>query len=225
VYRPSASPNRDLSTAPRRFALYVEGPRDRDVLRQFANKLSPELARTMDPCVQILGGRRPERAAKLFRSKVSQADSGDETPPTALCILDRDDPVNCRNDFPEEPGLDFVIWKRRQIESYLMVPRAIRNCCRSTRHSPALDHLLDVLIPDPGDEAKLRDLDAKRVLAAQGPIARVVGRPLRARDIVRSMSPLDVHADVRGVLAVIRDQLGGRPSSHPQHDSPGSLTR
>ncbi len=215
MFRPTAARKSDLSTASRRFAFYVEGPRDRDVMRLFANKLSPALARTMDPCVEILGGRRPERAAKLFREKSTHARACGEVPPTALCILDRDDHVNCRVDFPAEQGLEFVIWQRRQIESYLLVPRAIRNCCRASRELPALDRLLAALIPNPDDERKLRDLDAKRILAARGPIAGLIGRPLRAREIVRSMSPLDVHSDVRRVLASVRDQLGRSASGPP----------
>jgi hypothetical protein len=211
VFRPSDTRKSDLSTASRRFAVYVEGPRDRDVLRLFATKLSPALARAMDPCVQILGGRRPARAATLFREKIEQA--GGSVSPTAICILDRDDPESCRNDFPDEPGLDFVIWKRRQIESYLLIPRAIQGCCRSSKDVAALGQLLDALIPDPGDEGSMQILDAKRVLAPKGPIARLVGRPLRAREIVRSMSPLEIHPDVRSVLAEIRDRLAGKVSS------------
>ena len=94
-----------------------------------------------------------------------------------------------------------------------MVPRAIQNCCRSSQQVAALGLLLDALIPDPGDEDSMQVLDAKRVLAAQGPVARLVGRPLLAREIVRSMSPLDIHADVRSVLGEIRDRLTGQVSA------------
>ena len=52
------------------------------------------------------------------------------------------------------------------------------------------------------------ELDAKRVLGARGPIASYLGRPLRAREIIRNMTPLDIHADVKEVLARVRDRLG-----------------
>jgi hypothetical protein len=215
VFRPRPSHKGDLATASRRFALYVEGPRDRDVLRLFAQKLSPELARTMDSCVRILGGRQPDRAAELFGQLVDQAEADAGEVPRGLCILDRDDPDRWKSSYPknfdpEASKLEFVVWRRRQIESYLLVPRAIRGCLAKHRNDPQLDRLLDSWLPDPSDESEFRKLNAKRVLGARGPIASYLGRPLRAREIVRSMTPLEIHDDIKEVLARVRDQLGAR---------------
>lgn len=225
MFRPRAARKSDLAKASLRFALYVEGPRDHDVLRLFAQKLSPELARVMDPCVRILGGRQPARAAELFGSMVERAVESDEGAPRGLCVLDRDDPLlftsNATSAFTrddaENTELEFVVWKRRQIESYLMVPCAIRRCLSKHRSDSQLDRMLESWLPDPSDEDAFRKLDAKRVLGVRGPIANYLGRPLRAQEIVRNMSPLDVHTDVKEVLARVRDHLGSssRPSIRP----------
>lgn len=231
MFRPRPARKSDLATASLRFALYVEGPRDRDVLRLFAQKLSPELARVMDPCVRILGGRQPDRAARLFGSMVEQAAASDAGTPRGICVLDRDDPQRYNLGFdagsdagsesmahdssigdaesagPKPPKLEFVVWKRRQIESYLMVPRAIGRCIAKHRDDPQIDRMLDSWLPDPSNEDAFRKLDAKQVLGHRGPIAKYLGRPLRAQEIVRSMTPLDIHADVKDVLARVRDHI------------------
>jgi hypothetical protein len=211
VFDPITAEPGALVSAPSRFALYVEGPRDRDILRLFARKLSPRLARTMDPCVKILGGRRPRRAAELFRLFSAQAEPEQPIAPRGLCVLDSDKGDASHDVFPDEPRLDYFVWSRRHIESYLLVPDAIRECLRSPRLDASIDSLLSHHIPDPSDEAQLRDLDAKRLLGKPGPIARVLGRPLLPREIVRSMSPVDIHSDVRELLMRVSTNLKGEP--------------
>ncbi len=215
MFRPRTTRRSDLATASLRFALYVEGPRDRDVLRLFAKKLSPELARAMDSCVCILGGRRPKRATELFGRMVEKAAEDDRVAPRGMCVLDRDDPLRLGNDPGSGFGgdnaskseLEFVVWKRRQIESYLLVPGAIRRCIPKHRDEPQLDHMLGSWLPDPGNEHAFRSLDAKKVIGACGPIADYLGRPLQAQEIVRNMTPLDIHTDVKEVLVRVRDHL------------------
>lgn len=239
MFRPRPARKSDLATASLRFALYVEGPRDRDVLRLFAEKLSPELARVMDPCMRILGGRQPDRAAKLFGSMVERAAANDAGTPRGICVLDRDDPLRfnigsgggsefdahggsnggVENAGSKPPTLEFVVWKRRQIESYLMVPRAIRRCIVKHRDDPRIDRMLESWLPDPSNEDAFRKLDAKQVLGHRGPIANFLGRPLRAREIVRSMTPLDIHADVKDVLARVRDHIASPAESSVYEDT------
>lgn len=207
MFRPRSARKRDLATASERFALYVEGPRDRDVLRLFAQRLSPELARAMDPCMQILGGRKPDRAAELFGRMLDEANHGERRVPQGLCVLDRDDPSRLSAYYPAGGGLEFVVWKRRQIESYLLVPAAIRRCAPNARDGARVERLLEAALPPAGNEQAFCDFDAKRMLGARGPIASVLGRPLRAREIVRNMSPVDIHADVKEVLTRVRDGI------------------
>ena len=195
--------------APRRFALYVEGPRDCDILRSFASKISPRLARRMDPCIHILGGRRPARAAELFRELSQELGREKSAVPRGLCVLDRDDPRLHSGELPDEPRLDYFVWGRRHIESYLMVPAAIRRCMARRHNGSCLDRLIADEIPSPDDEPVFRDFDAKRLLARRGPLAKKLGGPLNPREIVRSMSRADVHSDICEVLARVREGLDG----------------
>ncbi len=204
MFRPRSASERGSAPAASRFALYVEGPRDRDILRLFAGKLSPQLAREMDPCVRILGGRRPRRAAELFRRLVGDGGKESSRFATGLCVLDRDDSRDRGEIFPEEPSLEFFVWSLRHIESYLLVPGAIRRCLEGLARDSQLERCVEELLPDPSDESALRALDAKRLLGAPGPLAKILGRPLHPREIVRCMSPSDVHEDVRGVLTAVR---------------------
>jgi hypothetical protein len=205
---------RKESLAPRRFALYVEGPRDCDILRSFAGKVSPKLARRMGPCIRILGGRRPARAAELFRELSEELCRAESGVPRGLCVLDRDDPRLHGGELPDEPRLDYFVWGRRHIESYLMVPAAIRRCLDRRKGSrrdngSSLDRLLADEIPSPDDEPVFRDFDAKRLLARKGPIASKLGTPLNPGEIVRFMSRDDVHADVCQLLDRVREGLDG----------------
>ncbi len=227
MFRPKTARRSDLATASLRFALYVEGPRDRDVLRLFAKKLSPELARAMDSCVCILGGRQPDRATELFGRMVEQAAEDDRIAPRGMCLLDRDDPRplggGLGGGFERAPkgaaagagDLEFVVWRRRQIESYLLVPRAIRQCMPERRNGSQIDRMLDSWLPDPDNEPAFRSLDAKKVIGSRGPIADYLGRPLRAQEIVRNMTPLDIHTDVKEVLARVRDHLASPAQPGP----------
>jgi len=198
-----------FQAADRRFALYVEGPRDRDILRIFAGKKSPLLARAMDSSVKILGGRQPARAVELFRRLgVEQGAAGENAPTRGLCVLDRDESHELSDRKLCEPGLDFFIWGRRHIESYLLVPSAIRRCLGLSGDDPRFARLLGRHLPDPEDEGACRSIDAKRLLAPSGPIARAFGWDPRPRDVARHMSATDLHPDVTQLLARISEGLG-----------------
>jgi hypothetical protein len=200
--------------ASRRFRLYVEGPRDHDILRIFAAKQSPILAREMDRSVEILGGRQPARAVELFRRLgVEKQPADGRAPARGLCVLDRDDSHESSDKKLSEPGLDFFVWSRRHIESYLLVPSAIRRGLGLSGDDPRVTRLLGNHLPDPEDEVACQRVDAKRLLAPTGPIARALGRRPRPRDVARHISPSDLHPDVKHLLARIREGLGITP--HP----------
>jgi hypothetical protein len=182
-----------------RFLVYVEGPRDRDVLRAWAHRLSPALARALEPACVILGGRQPARAAEhLARERAAgRAARG-------LCLLDGDLPG------PRPPdacdGLELVTWRRRHIESYLLVPAAIERAARL--RDPRLRRLLLEELPDPADERALAGFDAKAFLGRKGPLARFLGRPLRPGEIARAMRPEELAPEVRALLARVSAGLG-----------------
>jgi hypothetical protein len=189
----------------RRFALYVEGPSDLDILQVWARRLSPSLARVVEHCAVILGGRRPARALEHFRE--SGLAGGDMR---AVCVLDRDG----QSRVPEPPSgdsrLEFFTWPRRHIESYLLVPDAIRRCLHLRRGDARVDRLLREYVPDACDEVSVAEVDAKRLLTSRGPIARKLGCTLSPAGIARCMRRDEIHSDVLDLFERVRDGVGLR---------------
>jgi hypothetical protein len=183
------------------FVLYVEGPRDRDILKTWAHRLSPRLARDLAANAVILGGRRPARAVEHFRG-LGGAGGGRR----ALCVLDRDHGTHA----PEsaEPGLEFYTWRRRHIESYLLVPSAIRRALRLNEHDPRVDRVFREHLPSVEDESAMAGIDAKRLLDARGPLARGLGVQLVPGRIARSMRETELHDDVLLCIERLRAVAG-----------------
>jgi len=198
-----------LSASP--FALYVEGPRDREILRAWAWRVSPVLAtRLMDAAV-ILGGRQPDRAAEHF--SVLRGSAGDGA--RGVCVLDRDDLPAPRTDAALAPGLELFTWGRRHIESYLLVPEAILRSVGLPPSEPRLRRRLAALIPDDGDEVTLREVNAKALLRESGPLARALGRPVSPGRLAREMDRSEIHGDVLSLFARLAEALGPAPEGCP----------
>jgi len=184
------------------FFLYVEGPRDRDILRVWAQRFSQPVARAVRQAV-ILGGRQPHRAAEHLRSVRAASATA-----RGLCVLDRDDargPDACA----AEPGLEIYTWGRRHIESYLLVPDALRRTVHTRKELFRLDRALRDHLPEPDDERAYRAMDAKRLLARDGAVSRAVGRTIPAGRIARAMRRGELHDDVHGLLHRIHAALAG----------------
>lgn len=182
-----------------RFVLYVEGARDRELLRTWTQRHFPELGTLVRSAV-ILGGRQPARAAEHFRGvRAAEQDA------QGLCVLDRDHAGPDEPDI-EAPGLDFFVWRRRHIESYLLVAEAIRRSVPAGKERFRLERLLREELPPREDEAAYRKLDAKRLLAPEGALARAVGQPIAVGRIARSMRQDELHADVLALLTLLRDR-------------------
>jgi hypothetical protein len=155
----------------------------------------------MAACTVILGGRQPARAVAHFRGLRARGEAE-----RGLCVLDRDGESG-EPRLPEaEPGLAFFTWRRRHIESYLLVPDAIRRSARAPAELRIV-RSLRALLPAADDEAALEDVDAKRLLARHGPLEQLLG-PLPPGRIARAMRPEELHADVWHLLERIREGLG-----------------
>jgi hypothetical protein len=197
------------------FVFYIEGPRDKDVLRAWARRLNRSLGRALSECSIILGGRQPQRAAAHFRD-VRRVHDGAR----ALCVLDRD---GGREDPPQgDPALEFHVWERRHIESYLLVPDAIRRSLRLPHDDRRLLRACRDLLPEADDKEGWGRLDAKRLLAPEGELTRVVGRPIQPGRIARAMREDEIHEEVRALLAHAQAGFqGGRgPCILGGHDTP-----
>jgi hypothetical protein len=182
-----------------RYLVYVEGPRDRDVLAAWARRLSPPLVRAFSGACVILGGRQPARAAAHVAER-RERDGG----AAGLCVLD--------GDLPDAPapeaceGLEYFTWRRRHIESYLLVPAAIERAARS--RDTRLRRLLEDELPRPAMEREWVSFDAKRFLGPKGPLAHLLGRPFSAGGIARAMLAGEIHPEVRALCARIAAGLG-----------------
>jgi hypothetical protein len=181
--------------------LYVEGARDRDLLRIWAQRHSMTLSPLVRSAV-ILGGRQPHRAVEHFRGVRAT-----EREALGLCVLDRDH-ASAERPGLEEPGLDFFVWSRRHIESYLLVPEAIRRTVLDRKDRFRLERFLREQLPPRDDEAAYRKLDAKRLLGRDGALARAVGKPIPVSRIARAMRHDELHTDLRALLDRIRHGVG-----------------
>jgi len=192
----------------RRFWLYVEGPRDSAILRSWARRLSRPLERIVEGSTVILGGRQPARAVEHFRRAAAEA-----TPSAVrgLCILDRDGDDG-EVEGPDEPGLEFFTWPRRHIESYLLVPAAIRRSLNGSADGPRVERMLEEYLPDEDARAAWASTDAKRLLAPNGPLARDLGLPLSAAGVARAMRADEIHGEVIGLFDRVRSGAGLAPA-------------
>lgn len=173
-----------------RLILYVEGAADRGILRAWAYRLLPARAGRLFDHSVILGGRQPARALQHFR-EVGGAAAGAR----ALCVLDRDDGEG--REPPElEPGLEIFTWSRRHIESYLLVPDAVRRALGRVDERGHLVRLLRDHLPADGDEAAYRAVDAKRLLGPGGLLPRALGRPIDLARVARMTREAELHPDV-----------------------------
>lgn len=185
----------------RSFALYVEGPRDQSLLETWAQRVSPALAETLAEIIVILGGCQPARAVEHFRElRDRDADA------RGLCVLDRDVEGAPRPTAPEEPGLEFFTWPRRHIESYLLVPSAIRRSLRLADADARVERYFERTLPR--DEAGLGAVDAKPLFAFQGELQQLLGRPVRPAQVARAMFAGEIHPDVRELFARVRAGVG-----------------
>jgi hypothetical protein len=187
------------------FVLYVEGPRDRGLLEAWAFGVSPPLARALPDVTVILGGCQPVRAAEHFRGvRVRQRAA------RALCVLDSDRERRPPPERAREPGLEFFTWRRRHIESYLLVPDAIARALRLPAGDPRLSRWFERALPAPDDEAAFEELDAKSLFAHHGELQQLLGRPVRPAQVARAMRRDELHPDVSGLLARLREGVGLR---------------
>lgn len=195
--------------------LYVEGARDREILECWARRSEPGLARCIEHNTVILGGRRPARALEDFRKR-----GGAEAGLRGLIVLDRDDHADDHESSgttPREVGLETFVWSLRHIESYLLVPAALRRVLRI----PVDDLRVELAIADHvSKQAAVNGsgsgaIHAKRILGAGGSLSEALGMELRAGEIARAMRADDLHEDVLALFRRI-GTLSGLVASGPE---------
>jgi hypothetical protein len=198
----SRGPHRSGGESAERFLLFVEGARDRGILEGWSQRLVPALTRRLSHAAVILGGRQPARAIEHFRRVRSQA-AGTR----ALCLLDRDDGSAAGEPEAAEPGLEFFTWSRRHIESYLLVPAAIRRALRLREADGRVERVLRRHLPAAGDETAYRALDAKRLLGSNGVLPRELGCSIPLGQVARATRAEELHADVHALFVRLKGEL------------------
>ncbi|MAG29531.1 MAG: hypothetical protein CL908_01400 [Deltaproteobacteria bacterium] len=226
-----------------RFILYVEGARDREILKGWARRVDPELARCLERNAVILGGRQPARAVADFRKR-----GGAEAGLKGLIVLDRDHHEEDQTLGPileareegsaaelsrdsesieggssrlagGEPGLEVFVWGLRHIESYLLVPSAIRRILRLDRKDQHVERLISEVISGSfslrASQRAPDRLHAKRILGAGGSLSEALGTELHAGEIARSMRIDELHADIEALFDRIAE-LAGFTSRRPE---------
>ena len=180
------------------FILYVEGPRDRSILRAWAQRLLPERAPDVLADAVILGGRRPARAVEHFRARAAGH--------PGLCVLDRDeDAASALEARGGARVLHLEPPAHRELPARCRARSGARCRCRrattgSRRRSSASSRA-------PEDATGWRAFDAKRLLAETGPLARLLGRPLPLARIARATREDELHADVHDMFDRLRGGL------------------
>lgn len=201
---PAGGPERaDVASCAERFVLYVEGARDREILAGWSRHLAPLFGRRLGRHTVILGGRQPARAIEDFRRR-----GGGEAGFAGLVVLDRDDqPDRFESGHLLAPGLELFVWSLRHIESYLLVPAAIRRVVPRAPDDRTLatwiaDHLGGAG-PPPSATTALVGPHAKRLLGAGGMLCESLGVELRPGEIARAMRRDELHADVHSLFTRI----------------------
>jgi hypothetical protein len=188
---PQARAIRGFTREPLAF-LYVEGPRDREIIEGWAQRASRRLAEHVRESTVILGGRQPARAREhLGEARAEHAEA------RGLCVLDRDHELTLPEAGAE--GLELFVWSRRHIESYLLVPEALGRVLRNV-DARAL-RTLAAELPADDDERGWREFDAKRRLVTNGqrfPWGR----------LARGLHPDELHPDVHAFLARLATLFG-----------------
>ena len=206
----SRDPHLSGGESPERFLLFVEGARDRGILEGWSQRLFPSLTRRLAHASVIMGGRQPARAVEHFRRVTGEAGGA-----RALCVLDRDDGSAPSPFDANAPGFEFFTWSRRHIESYLLVPAAIRRALRLSAADARIDRALRDHLPASGDETAFRALDAKRLLGSNGVLPRALGCSIPLGQVARSTRAEELHADVHALFVRLNGELASGTASHP----------
>lgn len=196
--------------------LYVEGARDREVLGCWARRAEPSLARCIERNTVILGGRRPARALADFRKR-----GGSGSGLRGLIVLDRDDHEDdvlepeASDATRAESGLELFVWGLRHIESYLLVPSALRRILQISEDDPRIERVLADQASQGTAASGAGAIHAKRLLGAGGSLSEALGVELRAGEIARAMRREELHDDVHSLFAQI-GRLSGLAPAGPE---------
>jgi predicted ATPase len=152
--------------------LFVEGPGDKRVFEIWSDTLGLSLERQNVTIVPMGGGDEAARGTRI-RSEVLEGISK-KSPVPHLFILDRDERSNAEvSRLQGSLHQNVYLLERRELENYLLVPRALLAAIRSK-------HLNDATIVRKVEAASERDVDKTILLKASGLRELVLLKRIRA---------------------------------------------
>ena len=136
--------------------LFVEG-KDISILKHFQNKIFPESSDPIDAIPSMPVGGWSGWGYAVGSSMLLSSAIGQNI--RSYCIFDSDfhtpTQIESRENEAVEKGLNLHIWKRKELENYLMVPNVIRRVItkriRGSREVPTTDELAAKLFEIAGD--------------------------------------------------------------------------
>ncbi|MDL1886012.1 AAA family ATPase [Anaerolineae bacterium CFX8] len=120
------------------WVIYLEGATDLSILQTFARRLKHEAASLLEQAfVYYLEINKPSKAADHFRG-LREASAG----LVGVAVFDR----ISSSKLQRESALTELIWRRREIENYLIAPETLLNYARSTDESGAYEQIMEQVI-------------------------------------------------------------------------------
>lgn len=133
--------------------LFVEGPGDKEVINIFSEKIGFSLAERNINVLTMGGGQYAEKGAPIRNELLANISQG--APIKHLFLLDRDErTLDEINNLEARLGDQVYFFKARELENYLLKPRAILSALRTKHHSN--DTILEML--DDVSEEQVRQL-------------------------------------------------------------------
>ncbi len=198
-----ASPLDLLLAEQSRGVLYCEDESDGRILEAWAKQLDHPARRFFDnPFLYPLGGRRAREARQhLFGLRAADREV------RGLLLLDSDNRPNDQHDVNAD-GLYTHVWKRYEIENYLLVPTALARFLRGEDGDDwIVREILGRDLPASAIDDPLRDSEALiRIPASKSILPQLfegTRPPLRKADyyrIAEAMKPEEIHPEVVQVL-------------------------
>ncbi|MYE00686.1 MAG: AAA family ATPase [Alphaproteobacteria bacterium] len=197
-----------------RAVLYCEGESDRRILEAWAKRLDHPAGKFFrNPFLHPLGGRRTREARHhLFGVRAVHKDI------RGLLLVDADGGEDLHD--LSADGLDIHVWRRYEIENYLLVPAAVARFLSGGEENDLfvrnafMEELPASVLTDP-----LRDIEAViRIPASKTIMPKLFDNtqlPLRKADyyrIAEAMKPEEIHPEVIQVLdkiAALLPESGG----------------
>lgn len=196
------SPLDQLLAEQGRAILYCESESDARILEAWARRLDHPAARFFDnPFIHPLRGRRPHDARyHLFGLRaVHEGVRG-------LLLLDGDNLGDDAHEIRAE-GLGVHVWRRYEIENYLLIPSAVERFLKRDRSDLFVHSVFKEELPASVVEYPLRDIEAvMRIPASKSILPKLFESeqpPIRKADyyrIAESMKPDEIHPEVIEVL-------------------------